>query len=334
MLVLRKPYLLFLGQESDPRTAKTAFGIRDWAPEACIGQLRNTPEAVDLGLPDLSPGEAAASGAGSLVIGIAPTGGAIPASWHPMLVEAAGCGLDIVSGMHFRLNDVPGLSDAANSGGCKLIDVRVPPADISVATGRSRSGNRLLTVGTDCALGKKYTAMALAKEMRARGIPTDFRATGQTGIIISGNGIPMDAVISDFIAGAAEMLSPDNDADHWDIIEGQGALQHPAYAAVTLGLIHGSQPDVVVLCHEPGRLEIGEYPGYKIASLAEVAETYLMAARLTNPHVRLGAVSLLTAGLPDSETARQLDMAERELGVPAFDPMRSSMSAAIASILT
>ena len=334
MLILRKPYLLYLGTEVDPRTAKTAFGIRDWAADACIGQFREAADTVDLRLPDLCPSEAAAGGAGSLIVGIAPTGGAIPISWHAALLEAARCGLDIVSGMHFRLGEVPGLREAATQGGGKLIDVRVPPVDIPVASGRRRTGNRLLTVGTDCAQGKKYTALALAAAMRARGEATDFRATGQTGIIISGNGIPMDAVVSDFIAGAAEMLSPDNTSQHWDIIEGQGALHHPAYAAVTLGLIHGSQPDVLVLCHESGRREIAEYPGYPIAPLADVAEAYLAAARLTNPAVRLGAVSLLTAHLSDDECARELHMAKRELGVPAFDPMRTSMRGAITSILT
>jgi len=333
MLVLRKPYLLYLATESDRRTAKTAFGIRDWAADACIGQFREGADAVNLELPDLCPSEAAASGAGSLVVGIAPTGGAIPISWHAALIDAARCGLDIVSGMHFRLSDVPGLVEAVMQGGGKLVDVRVPPRDIPIASGRRRTGKRLLTVGTDCAQGKKYTALALAAAMRAQGVSADFRATGQTGIIISGSGIPMDAVVSDFIAGAAEILSPDNAPEHWDIIEGQGALQHPAYAAVTLGLIHGSQPDVLILCHECGRREIAEYPAYPIAPLADIAETYLAAARLTNPTVRLGAVSLLTAHLSDADCAREMETTENGLGVPAFDPMRTSMSSTLASIL-
>ncbi len=148
-----------------------------------------------------------------------------------------------------------------------MIDVRVPPPGIPIATGRKRSGRRLLTVGTDCALGKKYTALALARAFAARGVPTDFRATGQTGIMIAGAGIPMDAVVADFEAGAAEMLSPDAPPDHWDVIEGQGSLFHPSYACVSLGLLHGSQPDVIVVCHEPGRTGIVGLDAYRLPGL-------------------------------------------------------------------
>ena len=161
-------------------------------------------------------------------------------------------------------------------------------------TGKKRSGKRVLTVGTDCAVGKKYTALAIEKEMRSRGVDADFRATGQTGIFISGRGIAVDSVVSDFVSGAAEWLSPAAAPQHWDVIEGQGSLFHPAYAGVTLGLIHGSQPDVMVLCHDLARTGIADYDGYAIPSYEACFEAYLAAARLTNPAARFAGVSLNT----------------------------------------
>lgn len=333
MIELRKPYLLFAGDISKILHAKTAFGIRDWSRDACIGQYRLNENAVDLGLPDLTPDAAAAMGAGSLVMGVAPIGGQIPAAWYEALIAAARAGLDIVSGMHTLLSEIPHLAETARASGARLIDVRVPPRDIPIATGRKRTGRRLLTVGTDCALGKKYTALALTAALRSGGADVDFRPTGQTGIIIAGSGIPMDAVVSDFIAGAAEMLSPDAPESHWDVIEGQGAIYHPAFAGVTLGLIHGSQPDVLVLCHEPGRDHFHSYPDFPLRSLRQVADACLDAARVTNPLVRLAAVSLNTSRLDDAACAQALDRASEELGVPAFDPMRTSMDRAVASIL-
>lgn len=333
MIELRKPYLLFVGDIAKNLQAKTAFGVRDWSRDACIGQFRLNENAVDLGLPNLAPEAAAMQGAGSLVIGVAPIGGQIPPAWHSALLAAARAGLDIVSGMHTLLADVPHLAETARTSGARLVDVRVPPRDIPVATGRKRTGRRLLTVGTDCALGKKYTALALTAALRGAGADVDFRPTGQTGIIIAGSGIPMDAVVSDFIAGAAEMLSPDAQETHWDVIEGQGAIYHPAFAGVTLGLIHGSQPDVLVLCHEPGRDHFHSFPDFPTRSMGEVAGACLDAARVTNPLARLGAVSLNTSRLDDAACAQALDRASAALGVPAFDPMRTSMEAAVTSIL-
>ena len=250
---LPRPYLLFLGDTVEPGFAKTAFGLRDWAPELCVGEFALPEATVTTGLPKLTPTEAADRGARALVIGVANSGGFIAESWVPPLLEALEAGLDIVSGMHARLGRIPELFYSAERLGRRLIDIRTPPANIPVATGLKRSGKRLLTVGTDCALGKKYTALSLARAFRGRGVDTDFRATGQTGIMISGGGIPMDAVVADFAAGAAEMLSPATAPDHWDVIEGQGSILHPAYAGVSLALLHGSQPDVFVVCHDPTR---------------------------------------------------------------------------------
>jgi len=332
-ITLRQPYLLFLGDASHSSRAKTALGIRDWAPETCAAQLRLPGCAVDLGLPDLTPAEAAGKGIGSLLIGIAPIGGQFSDSWLPTLFAAVEAGLDIVSGLHAKLGDVPGLAEAARARGVRLIDVRNPPPGLPVGSGRKRSGKRLLTVGTDCALGKKYTALALAKALRAQGVAADFRATGQTGIMIAGTGLPLDAVISDFTAGAAECLSPDAAAGHWDIVEGQGSLYHPAYAGVTLGLVHGSQPDAMVLCHEPGRDHIWGYPDYPTPSLKTAIEDYERAARLTNPKARVVGIAFNTSMLDDAQRAQLFADTERELGLPCFDPIKSPLDAVVRNIL-
>jgi uncharacterized NAD-dependent epimerase/dehydratase family protein len=321
-LVLPSPYLLFLGDTKNPAYAKTAFGIRDWAAEKCVGEFRCEGAEVTTGLPELSPAEARARGARSVVIGVANGGGVIPGSWIASLVEALHAGLDIVSGMHVRLVDIPQLAGAAERLGRRLIDVRVPPANIPVGTGRKRSGKRLLTVGTDCALGKKYTALALARAFSEQGVDADFRATGQTGIIIAGGGMPMDAVVSDFEAGAAEILSPDAPASHWDVIEGQGSIFHPAYAAVSLGLLHGSQPDVFVVCHEPGRDEVLGAPGYVLPTVEETIDITLRLGRRTNPGIRCGGLAYNTSALEEGEAFSLLVSESQRLGMPVADPVR------------
>ncbi|HLU04978.1 MAG TPA: DUF1611 domain-containing protein [Woeseiaceae bacterium] len=291
------PYLVFSGAVANPRDAKTGQGLVDWRRESCVAQLRYPGCAVDLGLPDMTPAEARAQGARSLVVGIASFGGGFEAGWTDTFEDAMRAGLDIVSGMHTRLDSVVRLAEVAAETGRRLVDVRVPPARIPIGSGRRRSGKRVLMVGTDCCVGKKYTALAMHRELLARSCKATFRATGQTGILIAGGGIPMDAVVSDFLAGAAELLSPGNEEDHWDVIEGQGSLFHPAYAAVTLGLLHGSQPDALILCHDASRTHIDGYPGYAIPPLATCIDGYLEAGRLTNAGMRFAGVSLNTAGL-------------------------------------
>ena len=330
---LHKPYLLFLGDVQDKLTAKTAFGLRDWCPEDVVGEWSLPGCAVTLGLPRLSPSQAAAQGAGSIIVGIAPTGGTLPPHWVAELAAAADAGLDVVSGLHTRLTSFPELVRIAARRGVRLIDVRHGERAYGAASGRKRSGKRLLTVGTDCALGKKYTALALAKNLRARGVAATFRATGQTGIMISGEGIAIDAVVADFIAGAAEHLSPDNTPDHWDVIEGQGSLYHPAYAGVTLGLLHGSQPDAIVLCHDPSRRTIDEYPDFPIPDLRVAIDDYLRAGRLTNPAVRCVGLSINTSSLSDTDSAEYLQRVTAELGLPACDPVRTGVDALAAALL-
>jgi len=319
---LPQPYLLFLGDTVEPGYAKTAFGLADWAADRCVGEWSVEGCAVTTGLPPMAPPEARAAGARSLVIGVANQGGVIGESWVGALIEAMEAGLDIVSGLHARLASVPALAEAARRTGRRLIDVRTPPPDIPVGNGRKRSGKRLLTVGTDCALGKKYTALALHRAFLERGIDADFRATGQTGIMIAGGGMPMDAVVSDFEAGAAEMLSPDAAPDHWDLIEGQGSLFNPAYAAVSLGLLHGSQPDVFVVCHDPARKVILGMENFALPAIEEVIDLTIRLGSRTNPAIRCAGVSLNTASL-DAEAAETLMAAERaRLGLPVADPIR------------
>ena len=317
------PYLLFLGDITELPYAKTALGLRDWAPEKCVGEYALPGATVTTGLTKLNPTEAHARGARSLVIGVANRGGTLNPEWLPALLESLEAGLDIVSGMHARLADNRELDAAARRLGRRLIDVRRPPPGIPIASGRKRSGKRLLTVGTDCALGKKYTALVLAREFRRRGVDADFRASGQTGILIAGSGIPLDAVVSDFVAGAAELLSPDADDDHWDVVEGQGSLFHPSYAGVSLGLLHGTQPDVIVLCHEQGRDRILGLEEFALPSLDEAVYLNVELARRTNPHVRCAGVSLNTSGLDASRARAVLAELKAQLGMPVADPMRS-----------
>ena len=320
---LPQPYLLFLGDTTEKGYAKTAFGLRDWAAERCVGEWSCAGATVTTGLVRLTPKEARARGARALVIGVANTGGVISESWIPSLVEALESGLDLISGMHAKLGGIALLKNTAERHGRRLIDVRTPPQNIPIASGRKRLGKRLLTVGTDCAIGKKYAALALARAFAQRGVPVDFRATGQTGILIAGGGLPMDAVVADFEAGAAEMLSPDADARHWDVIEGQGSLFHPAYAAVSLGLLHGSQPDVIVVCHDPDRTHILGYPDYPLPTIAETIDLNLRLGQRTNASIRCAGVSVNTSALHADHASRLLAEESARLGLPVADPMRA-----------
>ncbi len=330
---LKAPYLLFLGAAPTLADAKTAAGIAHWRYELCCGQLRLPGCKADTGLPDLDLETARARGARSLIIGVAPMGGQFEPAWIEVMQRAARLGYDIVSGMHTKLGTIAGLAELAAMHGGQLIDVRVPPADIKVGTGAKRTGRRLLTVGTDCAVGKKYTALAIDRELRAQGRKSTFRATGQTGIMIAGSGIPIDAVVSDFVAGAAEMLSPANDADHWDIVEGQGSLFHPSYAGVTLGLIHGTQPDALVLCHDLSRKAIECVDGYPIPPLNFCIRRYIEAAQLTNAAVCCLGVSVNASHLTEADYRRARAEIEAETGLPCVDPIREGVERLVAALL-
>ncbi len=329
---IKAPYLVFVGDVTQHTFAKTGLGLVQWAPDRCTGQLRLTPDAVDLGLPDMNVEQAIAAGVRSLVIGTASVGGRLPDLWLDAFCLAARNGLDIVGGLHSRLSDNPILAEAAMSGDARLVDVRVPPDGLPVASGKKRTGKRLLTVGTDCALGKKYTALQLEKDMRAAGYDADFRASGQTGIMIAGSGLPLDAVVADFISGAAEVLSPANEADHWDIVEGQGSLFHPGFGGVSYGLLLGSQPDALVLCHEAGRSQISGWPDYPVPSLGEAMARNLDVARLTNPDARFVGISLNTSKLTPAERESHLARIAQEHALPCVDPLIEGTGAIVERI--
>lgn len=215
----------------------------------------------------------------------------------------------------------PRIAERAGSLGRRLHNVRLWQGPDKVGTGRKRTGKRLLTVGTDCAVGKKYTALSVARTLQRGGVKATFRATGQTGILISGGGAAVDAVKADFVSGVAESLSPDNAPDHWDVIEGQGSLFHPSFAAVTLGLVHGSQPDLMILCHQLGRADIAGIEGYPVPGWDEAIEVYTQAARLTNKAARVAAISVNCSLLAPGDRADALDAVRKATGLPVFDPM-------------
>ncbi len=322
---IEQPYLLFLGDAPDQLAAKTAQGIADWRPEICVGQLRFSDCKASLRLPEMSLEDAVESGAKTLVIGVANRGGVISEAWVEVLVRALDEGLDLASGLHRKLADVPALVAAAARNGRQLFDVRHPSETFSVGDGKKRPGKRLLTVGTDCSCGKMYTSLALEREMRARGLKADFRATGQTGILIAGSGVSVDAVVADFISGASESLSPANDPDHWDLVEGQGSLFHASFAGVSLGLLHGSQPDVIVMCHEPTRTHMRGLPHYPLPDIQTCIEANLSAARLTNPGVVCAGLAVNTSRLDPEAAKAYLAELEADLGLPAVDPLRDGV---------
>ncbi|SEK57215.1 Uncharacterized conserved protein, NAD-dependent epimerase/dehydratase family [Roseovarius nanhaiticus] len=320
--MIETPYLLFLGDAPDMLAAKVAIGIRDWRPENAVGQISLPGCGADLGLTEMSLAEAKAAGAKTLVIGVANRGGIISQAWKKVLVMALEEGFDLASGLHNLLRDEPDLVAVAEATGRKLHDVRVPSVKYPIANGEKRTGKRCLAVGTDCSVGKMYTAMAMERDMTARGMKTTFRATGQTGILITGDGVPLDAVIADFMAGSIEYLTPDNDADHWDMIEGQGSLFHVSYSGVTMALVHGGQPDALILCHEPTRSHMRGLPGYSLPTLEQLRDTALPLAQVGNPDCRVVGISVNTQHMSEEAARDYLDEVSQRMDLPATDPYR------------
>jgi len=320
--MIQTPYLLFLGDAPDQLSAKVAQGIKDWRPDNAVGQFRMEGCKADVGLTDLTLQEAKDAGAKTLVIGVANRGGVISQAWKEVLIEALGMGFDLASGLHNLLAEEGDLVAASQVSGQTLHDVRVPNVQYPIADGTKRSGKRVLAVGTDCSVGKMYTALALDEAMREKGMKSTFRATGQTGILITGSGVPLDAVIADFMAGAVEYLTPDNDADHWDIIEGQGSLFHVSYSGVTMALIHGGQPDALIICHEPTRAHMRGLPGYKLPSMQAVSDMALTLARVANASCQVVGISVNTQHMSEEEATEYLAKVETEMGLPAVDPFR------------
>ncbi len=330
--MIETPYLLFLGDAPDALAAKVAQGIKDWRPELAVGQLRLPGCNADMGLEELTVAEAADRGAKTMVIGVANRGGLISDSWMTALKAALNAGLDLASGLHNHLNDEQELVALAAERGRKLHDVRIPPVAYPIANGVKRSGKRCLLIGSDCSCGKMYTALCLEREMRKQGMNATFRATGQTGILITGGGVPLDAVVADFMAGAVEHLTPDNDPDHWDLIEGQGSIFHPSYSGVSMALIHGGQPDAMIICDEPNRPHMRGLPDYKAQSLEKLRDTALVLARIVNPNCRVTGVSLNTSAMGEAEAHDYAKRVEDRMGLPTVDPYRHGAQRLVAAL--
>lgn len=320
------PYLLYLGDASDDLAIKTARGLAFWRPQWCIGQFRGPDCKSTLDLPEMGFAQAKAAGANTMVLGLANAGGVMTAQNVRDVVAALEAGLNVASGLHQRLDSQPEIAAAAARSGGVLFDARRFLHDIPVGKGLRRSGRRLLAVGTDCSVGKMYTTLALEAELRQRGIPADFRATGQTGILIAGSGVPIDALIADFISGGAEWVAPARDAETWDLVEGQGSLFHPSYAGVSLGLLHGSQADALVLCHEPNRPHMRGLPHYPVPGLKACLEENLRCAKLTSPDVIAVGIALNTSRMSPQAAADACKAAEDELGLPCQDPVANGVA--------
>lgn len=327
------PFLLYLGHTDDYIGIKTSRGLAEFRRDDCVGEFRHDDCPLSLGLPRMTMADAARAGARTLVLGIAGAGGRLGADLIADAALALENGMNVAAGLHQRLRDQPRLVALAEERGLQLFDVRDPPADLDVGKGYARAGNRLLTVGTDCSVGKMYSTLAIARALQARGTPADFRATGQTGILIAGAGVPIDAVVADFISGGIERLAPAREDDGWDVIEGQGSLFHPSFAGVSLGLLHGSQASALVLCDEPGRPHMRGLPGRAMPGLAETLARNLEAARLTSPDVSAVGICLNTSKLDRNEALSLCARTEDALGLPCTDPMAFGVEAIIDNLL-
>lgn len=316
-----------------PMTSKTANACLRYTPERAVAVLdasqagRTAADVLGFGgaVPVVATlDEALALGATAILVGIAPAGGQLPDEWRALLVRGAGLGLDVWSGLHTHLTDDPAIAAAARAGGARIVDLRRPPADLGVSTGRVREVDAtvVLTVGSDCNIGKMTTQLQLRDAMAARGTRVAFAPTGQTGILIEGRGIAVDAVVADFIAGAAERLVLEAAADaDVVLVEGQGSIIHPSYSGVTYGLLHGSLPHAMVLCHQPSRRTINNHAWVPLPPLAELVRMHEAAAAPLRPAPVI-ALALNTFDLDDAAARAAIAAAEHETGLPATDPVR------------
>lgn len=327
------PFLLYLGNATDELAAKTARGLLHWRPELCLGQYRGARCRTTLNLPDMGFCEAVSAGARTMIIGVANAGGVMDDEMIGHVVEALDARLNVASGLHHLLTAHHEIVIAADRNGRNLFDARKAPP-VPVGNGKRRHGHRLLTVGTDCSTGKMYTTLALQRSLQGRGVLADFRATGQTGIFITGQGISIDAVPADFISGAVEVLSPARYDGGWDLIEGQGSLFHPSYAGVSLGLLHGAQADALVLCHEPGRPHVRGLPHYPVPDLQSCLRANLDAAMLTSPSVTAVGISLNTARMSPEAADDICKRTEDLMGLPTVDPVRMGVEPIVDRLLS
>jgi uncharacterized NAD-dependent epimerase/dehydratase family protein len=340
-------YLVIADGDFGPMTSKTANAIIRYLPDRVVVVLdrvhagRTVGEVLGFGggVPVVGSIEAGlALGPNAVLIGIAPVGGRLPDEWRAWLARALEAGCDLVSGLHTFLADDPVLAGKARSLGRRILDVRRPPADLPVASGRARELEAyvVLTVGTDCNVGKMTAQLELTRALNARGVRTRFVATGQTGIMLEGWGIAVDAVVADFIAGAAERITIEGSRDA-DIVlvEGQGSINHPGYSGVTLGLLHGCCPDGLILCHQATRRYIGDFleeAWVRIPPLTDYVRLYELVGSAVHP-TRVIGISLNTYDLPEADARRACDDAARETGLPATDPIRFGAAPLVNAVL-
>lgn len=320
------------------RTAKTATGVIRYGKDPVVAVIDSTKAGKDVsealgspmgvGIPVVRDiHKALTYQPDTLMIGIAPVGGALPASWRWQLLAAINAGLDIISGLHFFISDDDELRTAAEKRGVTIWDVRRPPDKNRVAEfiPHRPGSHTILIVGSDCAIGKMTTALELDREARNRGLNSAFVATGQTGIMIANNGLPVDRIISDFVAGMVEEMVLDftNKYD-WVFVEGQGALNHPGYSPVTLGLIHGSMPDAMIFCHKAGATTIDGYPNCPLPSLSRMIQFNEDTVSWVRPErpCKVVGLALMTLHLNEQEAWDALKQAEDETGLPATDVLR------------
>ncbi|HEU4827657.1 MAG TPA: DUF1611 domain-containing protein [Gemmatimonadales bacterium] len=341
-------FLILADGDFGPMTSKTANSVIRYRPDSVVAVLDRShagKSASDvLGFGGAIPVVAAmreglALRPTAVLIGIAPQGGRLPDEWRAWLGEAVDAGCDLWSGLHTFLSDDPMLVEKAKAKGTKLLDLRRPPPDLPVASGAAKGTEalRVLTVGTDCNVGKMTAQLQLVRSLNERGVRTRFAATGQTGIMIEGWGIAVDAVVADFIAGAAERVTIEGakDADVV-LVEGQGSINHPGYSGVTLGLLHGSAPDAMILCHQSSREYIGDYrraSWLRIPPLSEYIRLYEGAANAVHPSRVIG-IALNTYDLDDTAARKACEAAAMETGLPATDPVRFDPSPLVDAIVT
>lgn len=324
----RRLVILAEGHSNDPHHGKTMRGVVDYGQDTVVAVI-DSARAGELhkGIPIVAAvADTTGFAPDTILVGVAPTGGKLPQRWKEILADGIRAGLHVESGLHDFVSDDPLLVELAAAHGVRLTDLRRPPRDLDVPTGANLRVPATIvhTVGTDCAIGKMTVSLELDRDARARGLASVFVPTGQTGIAIAGWGIGVDAVVADYIAGAAERLVLEGDARGgtdllW--IEGQGSLLHPGYSGVTLGLFHGSMPHLLVLCHIAGATEIEGFPGHAIPPLAEVIELYERAS-LPARKAKVCAVALNTRFLDEAGARAAIAAAEVETGLVADDPVR------------
>jgi uncharacterized NAD-dependent epimerase/dehydratase family protein len=324
----RKRYLVLAeGKSGDPHYGKTARGVIRYSPHPVVAVVDSTRagETMD-GIPVVATvGDALPFEPTTAIVGVATQGGRFPPAWRELLKSAIAGGLDVESGLHEFISEDPELSELAERYNVELRDLRKPPPGLSVPTGANLEvpATIVLTVGSDCAIGKKTVAVELDLEARSRGLASVFVPTGQTGIAIAGWGIAVDAVISDFLAGAAEWLVVEGARRGGELlfVEGQGSLVHPAYSGVTLGLVHGSAPHFFVLCHKAGATEVEGFPGHPLPRLPELVELHERISLPARP-ATVAAIAVNTAGLDDEAAREAIADAAAETGLPVDDPVR------------